>query len=189
MAIVSDQLTPEYGIKAYPFAKLLQDVDLNQCLLMEPFLVTNDLDCNKSTGLVIYAAHNLSKTTLAEEIYNLVAIGQVVSKDYVVVTAIVIVSEVSRGSIQVSHVLLCALGATKIYLFVIYDFASFEDVQAHHLKCLRSSDTFLWASSLPKLIYIAGCVFEVFAFGGKFFHFLISHQVVSIEVGIKVARS
>lgn len=41
---VSNLLHPLSLMPTYPFAKLLENVDLNQSLLVEPLLVTNDLD-------------------------------------------------------------------------------------------------------------------------------------------------
>lgn len=78
----------------YPIPQFVQDVDLDQCLLVEPFFVANDLDSAKSAVLVINASHNLTETTLSEHVNNFVAVRQVVSNAYVVIASLVIISKV-----------------------------------------------------------------------------------------------
>lgn len=39
----------------YPFAKVIQNLDLDQCLMVEPLLVADDLDRNRLTGLMVPA--------------------------------------------------------------------------------------------------------------------------------------
>jgi hypothetical protein len=54
LEIAGKSLNVEYrGMGAYPFAKIIQDLDLHQRLVMETFLVTDDLNRNRFACLVI----------------------------------------------------------------------------------------------------------------------------------------
>jgi len=95
-----------------PFTQLLENVDFDQSLLMEPLLVTNDLDRFESSRLMVYAAHDLSETTLSEHINDFVSVGKMVSKDNVVIATFVVVAKVRCLRIKVAEVLVCLLCST-----------------------------------------------------------------------------
>lgn len=174
---------------AYPFAQLLQDVNLNQGLLMETLLVADDLDSHESSSLVVDASHDLSKAALAEKVNNLIPICEMVAKDYVVVASVVVVTEVSSLSIEVANMFLGVLRAAEVYLLVVDDFASLEDVQIDHLQSLCWRNTLLGCSTLAERINLARRVLEVFALRRKFLHLLVRNQVISVEIRVQVARS
>lgn len=48
-------------VKTYPFTKVIQDLDLNKGLMMEPFLVPDNLDSHGFTSAVVPAVENLTK--------------------------------------------------------------------------------------------------------------------------------
>ena len=75
----------------HPFAQLLKDVDLNQSLLMEPLLVTDDLDGHGLARAVITAVKHLAERAFAEGIDNLISVREMIVCDDLVVAAIVIV--------------------------------------------------------------------------------------------------
>src|SRR5690242_5812128 len=163
-----------------PFAQLLQDVNLDQSLLMESFLVADDLDGNKASCLMIDATYNLSEATLAEQVNDLVPIGEMVAKDYVIVTTIIIVSEVGGLRVEVTDMFLSILRAAEIDLFVVYNFASFKDVQVDHLQSLCWRNALLRHSTLAKCIDVTCRMLKVLAFRSELLHLLVRHQVISV---------
>ena len=64
---------------------------------MEPLLVTNDLDGYRLLGLVVVTLDDLSKRSLADYLPYLIAIGDVVVKDFDVATIVIIVTCCGRG--------------------------------------------------------------------------------------------
>lgn len=175
--------------ETYPFAQLLENVDLDQSLLVESLLVANDLYSHKSAGLMVDTAHHLSEAALTKKVYNFVPVCEVVAENYVIVTAVVIVPEVGGLRIEVTDMLLCGLGATEVDLLVVDDFAPLENIQVDHLQSLGGCDTFLGHSSLAQCVDIARRMLEILAFGSELLHLFICHQVVSVEIWIQIASS
>lgn len=100
---------------------------------MEPFLVADDFDSNQATSFVIDASHNLSETTLSEKIDDLISIQEMIPTSNCVIPSIIIVPEVLRLCGKLTHVLSCVLCPTKIYVLVVYNFASLIYVQVSGL--------------------------------------------------------
>lgn len=78
----------------HPFPQVLQNLDLDKCLMMEPLLVSDDLDSDRFPRSMISALQYLAKRPFAEEADDLVPISEVVSLDEEVISAIVVVSVV-----------------------------------------------------------------------------------------------
>ena len=79
---------------SYPFAKLLQNVYFNQGLLMESFLVADDLHSDQDARLVIDTPDHLPKASFAKDINNFVSIGKMVAWDDGVVAPFIVVAKV-----------------------------------------------------------------------------------------------
>ena len=75
---------------------------------MEALLVPDDLDGHGFPGAVVTAVEHLPKRTLAQRIYNLVAEGQVVVIDDLVVPALVVVAVVVRVVVRCRHLFVTA---------------------------------------------------------------------------------
>ena len=81
-----------------PFTQFLQNIDLHQSLLMEALLVPNDLDRHKNAGFMVDAPNDLTEASLTKQINHLVSIREMVAIDNVVVTTLVVITEVGiRG--------------------------------------------------------------------------------------------
>jgi hypothetical protein len=78
----------------HPFHQLLQDLDFDEGLGVEAFLVADDLDGHVSTRLVIPATENLAETAFAEHTRDFVPVTQMVSLDDQVVTSLVVIAVV-----------------------------------------------------------------------------------------------
>lgn len=100
---------------------------------MEPLFVPDDLDSDKTASLVIDATHYLSKTALAQEINDFIAIRQVVTKDNVVVAPLIVISKIGGLCVEIADVLLSAFGSTEVDLLVVDDLPSLENVEVDHL--------------------------------------------------------
>ena len=120
----------------HPFAKLLQNVHLHQCLLMETLLVADDLDGHKRSGLVIHATHNLTKAAFTQHINHLIPIRQMVAKHNVVVPSVVVVPVIVRGVVQ-NRRLLLALGTNAVHIRVVQDFFALILGQVLALRTLQ----------------------------------------------------
>src|ERR1700712_3861399 len=79
-------------MKAYPFTQLLQDVDFYQGLLVEALFVSNDLNGDQQTSLVVNASNDLAETAFSKHVHNFVTICKMISHDNVVITTIVVIS-------------------------------------------------------------------------------------------------
>lgn len=108
--------------------QLLQNVDFDQRLLVEPLLVPDDLDSHKLAELVIDTPDNLSETTLAEDVEDLVPVRQVVTEDNLIVPSIIVVTKVLGPRIQIANVLRCLLGAAKVNVVKFGNLATLKDV-------------------------------------------------------------
>lgn len=86
----------EANESTHPIAQTSQDTYFHKRLLMEPFLVANDLHSNNTAILVIHTSHNLSERSFAQYIDDLVPIGEVVAKHDIIVASLVIIAEVAR---------------------------------------------------------------------------------------------
>ena len=80
----------------YPIAQLLQDVDFYQSLLMEPLLVSNDLDSHQSARLVINASDNLTKAAFPKDVDDFVSVREVISYSNTIIATIVVIAKVCR---------------------------------------------------------------------------------------------
>ena len=72
--------------------QIFENLQLNSCLVLEFFLISDDLDSHHLLSLVIEALDSLSKAALAEELEDLISVAQVVLEDDLVVTLIVIIT-------------------------------------------------------------------------------------------------
>lgn len=59
----------------HPFPQIIQDLDFNQGLVMEAFLVSNDLDGHRFTRAVVAAVQDLTKRAFTQNVDDLVAVG------------------------------------------------------------------------------------------------------------------
>lgn len=62
-------------------AQLIEQSHLDQSLMMEAFLVADDLDGDVLAGHVIDGAHHLAEAALADDLEDLVAIRDVIVHD------------------------------------------------------------------------------------------------------------
>lgn len=80
-----------------PFPQVVQYLDLNQGLVVEPLLVSDDLDRDGFTSAMVTTVQHLAKRSLSERVYNFVAICEMVVQDYQVVSPLVVVAVVVGG--------------------------------------------------------------------------------------------
>lgn len=108
----------------HPLHEVVEHLDLDERLVMEPLLVADDLDGHHLARLVIAALEHLSEGALAEHVDDLVAIHNVVVRDEEVVAAIVVEAVVVRR-VLLGVLLLVAVGADKVNLLVLLDLLLF----------------------------------------------------------------
>ena len=72
-------------------AKVFQNVDLHQSLLVEACLVANELESAQVARLVVSALQHLAKAALAKAADDLKAVGYVVPHHHAVVTPLIII--------------------------------------------------------------------------------------------------
>ena len=158
------------NVSTYPFFQLVQDVDLDERLLMESFLVPYDFDGAQAPKLVINASHYLSKAALSEYVDDLIPIRQVIAHDNVVVASLIIVSEIGRaGSRDVANVLLRRFGATEIdSLLVVNNLPFLVDVEqsSGELYCLCRTHALLRCCLFPQSVCLSGGSIDLLSFRG-----------------------
>lgn len=104
----------------HPVDEVLEDLDLDQSLVVEPLLVPNDLDRDHLARLVIPALQYLPERSLAEDVDGFVAVEDVIVRHEEVVAPLVVEAKVVRR-VVLGRRLLLAVGADKVDLFVLAD--------------------------------------------------------------------
>lgn len=132
-----------------PFLELFKEVDLYQGLLVESFLVADDFDCNQDAVLVVDTSDHLTKASLTQNINNLIAVGQMITENNVVVATIVVIAEVRGRSVQIPNMLLCILGTTEKDILKVDYLPTFKDVEMGHSYGLGRIDTIFRSGSVP----------------------------------------
>lgn len=177
--------------ETYPFLKLVQDVDLDKRLLVKPLLVPNDLDCTQSTAFVINATNHLTKAALSQDIDHFITIAQVISKDNVVVTSLVVIAKIGSSSRRdVTNMLFGMLGTTEPNtIFVINDLTLFVNVQyaGRGLNCLSRSHAVLGRSSFLELVGFARCALRISSLCCQSPHLLVGRNVIFVKAGYGTA--
>lgn len=163
-----------------PFLELLQKIHLNESLLVESFLVPDDFDRDEAAGFVINTSHDLSETSLAQNINHLISICKVIADNNVVIAPIVIVAEIGGLSIEVAHMFLGMLRTTEVDVLEVDDFAPFKDVQARHSESLPGVHTLLRHSLAAELIQLLCGVLKVFASTSELSHLLVGQPDIRI---------
>ena len=60
------------------FAQLIENANLDECLMVEAFLVANDFDCDVLTRFMVKSTNHLSKASLSNHFQNFIAIANVI---------------------------------------------------------------------------------------------------------------
>lgn len=141
-------------VNTHPLPQPPQNAHLHQRLLMKPLLVPDDLDRHDSPLFVVHTSHNLSETTLAKDVNHLIPIREMIAKNNIVITPLIIIAKVitpTRSALAIrpsarrlrtrrqrANDLTCRLVTREVdaSLLVVDDFTSLEDVQtAASEKC------------------------------------------------------
>lgn len=156
-----------------PFAKLLQNIDFYKSLLMEALLVADNLDSDQLSELVVNASQYLSKTTLSEDVYNLVAVCQVVSSNNGVVAAFIVIAKIGGRCLQIAHHFTSTLSAAKVDIVIVDNLASFVDVEHSDANGFLRAHTLLWRCPLFESIQSSGGNICLLASGADLAHLSI----------------
>lgn len=87
-------------VNAHPFAEAIQDLDLYEGLVVEPLLVSDDLDGYRFTSAVVATMQHLSERSLAQCIDDFITVCQVVTIDDKIVTTLIVISMIVRRVID-----------------------------------------------------------------------------------------
>lgn len=79
VAKVEGGIHPYDGVVVVPFPQMLKNFHLNQCLSMEPFLVSDDLDSNLTLGFVVCCANHLAKGSFPDHFKNFISVSYMIS--------------------------------------------------------------------------------------------------------------
>ena len=115
--------------RTYPFSKLLQDIDLDKCLLMKSLLVADDLDRNQYSCLMVDTTHDLPKASFAEKIDNLVTITKVVAFDDIVISTLIIITEVGGRRVRIANDFVRFPSTCKVDILKVNNLTTFKNVQ------------------------------------------------------------
>ena len=88
--------------------------------MMEPFLVPDNLYCDRPSCSMISAAQHLAEGTLPEAVHDFVTVTKMVPVDDKIVTPIIIIAIIIRRPVRVSR-LLRATNPDVIHRWVIED--------------------------------------------------------------------
>lgn len=111
--------------RAHPFPEIVQDLDLNKGLMMEPLLVADYLDGDAQTGRMIPAVKHLSEGALAQCPDNLVSVGEMITSYDQVIASFVIVAVVIRLIVPGGRLLVAAC-TDEVHLWIVEDLLPLE---------------------------------------------------------------
>ncbi len=149
---------------------------------MESLLVSDDLDRDKHTGLVINTPDHLPKTSLSEHINDFVSVGEMIASYNRVVAALIIVAKVRAVGLHVADHLGCVLCPAKVDVFVVDNLAPLVDVEDSDSDSILGTDTLFSRGTLPEGIQSPSRQLRLLAPRAEFLHFLLSNQVVLVEI-------
>src|SRR6186713_1626577 len=118
----------------YPVPKFLQNIDFHESLLVKPLFVSNDLDGNQASSLMVHAADNLPKTSLSKNIYNFISVSKMITIDNVVVSSLIVITKIGLFRLNVTNHLLSTLSAAEVDIFEVYNLTPLEDIEAGSFK-------------------------------------------------------
>lgn len=145
--------------EAYPISKLLQEVDLDQRLLVKPFFIPYDLDCNQRTVLVVYTSYHLAKAPFSENVHYLVPICEVIPVDNIVIAPFVVVAKVCGFSGKITDMFPGVLNSTEENLLIINNLTALKYVQIRHFQRLCGRDSLFWYCFPTKIVDLLGGLF------------------------------
>ena len=156
---------------------------------MKPLLVPDDLDSDEHTELVVDASDYLSKATLSKNVNDLVSVGEVVSWDDSVVSALVIVAKIWCVRLHVAHDLVGVLRAAKVDVVEVDNLSPLVDVEHGDADGLVCADALLGRRALSQGIQCTGGDLSLFASRAHLSHLLLCHHVVLVQIrgGIQCA--
>jgi hypothetical protein len=106
--------------------------------MVEPLLVSNDLDCDRPSCSMISAAQYLTKGPLPEAARDFVTVTEMVMVDDKIVATVIVIAVVVRWFVRVRRFLLAA-GTNAIHRGVIKDLLSLVLRQILSLVALEDS--------------------------------------------------
>lgn len=120
-----------YGVRVwrrktetYPFPQVVQNLDLNQGLVVEPLFVANDLNRHRFSSAMVTTVQDLTKGPFPKTRYNFIPIGQMVTIDDLVIAPFVVVTKVVGRIFRNCHFLF-ALGSDAINRRVVENLLAF----------------------------------------------------------------
>jgi hypothetical protein len=119
-------------------AKVIEDLDFDESLMMESLFVPNNLYCNRPSCSVISAAQHLAERTLPEAVHDLITITEMVTIDDEIVTTVIIIAVVVCRFLRMGRFLL-ATSTNIIYRRIIKNLSSFILREMLSLAALQSS--------------------------------------------------
>ena len=91
--------------KAYPFAQVIQNLDLNKRLVVEALLIPDNLDSHHLARAMVATREHLSERALPERIDNLVPIREVIAVHNKVIPTIIVITKVIRRPVRMRRLL------------------------------------------------------------------------------------
>ena len=93
---------------SYPFTKVVQNLDFHEGLMVEPFLIPDNLHSNGLASAMVPATEHLAKRSFAQGVHDLVAEGKMVAFNNLVITSFIVIPIVVGAVIRRRHNLLTA---------------------------------------------------------------------------------
>lgn len=165
-----------------PFAKFLKNIDLNKRLLMEPFLVSDDFDGNENAEFMVNTPHYLSKTSLAENIYNFVSVREVVTGNNGVVSSLIVVPKVWCIRLQIANDLACILRSAEVDVVVIDYLATLIHVQHGDPNGILRTDAFFGGCPLLQGIQCFASNLGLLSSGAQLPHLFLAGPVILVQL-------
>ncbi len=109
---------------SYPCAKLVEDPNLNQSLMMKTLFVPDYLDCHGLSRTMVAAMQNLTEGAFPQGIHYLVTIRQVITMNDEIVSPVIIIAMVVCWIVEQSLIFETII-ADVIYGWIIKYFLAF----------------------------------------------------------------
>ena len=109
---------------ANPFAEVVENLYLDQGLMVETFLVPDDLYSDRLASTMVATAQDLAKGTLPKCVHHLVSECQMIMGNNLIIAAFVVIAVIVYGILRCS-LLFFASRSDEVYHLIVKDFPLF----------------------------------------------------------------
>lgn len=149
---------------------------------MEPLFIADNFDSHKLSQFMVNASQNLPKTSLSKNVNNFIAVRKVVTSDNRVVAPLIVVAKIWCVRLQITDDFACALGAAKVNIMIVDNFASFVNIEHGNADGFLRTHALLGRSPFLEGIQSSCRNVRFLASRTHLAHLVIGCQIILVEL-------